>query len=41
MADHIIVLDRGRIVEEGSHESLLDSNGQYAKLFRLQAAGYQ
>lgn len=41
MADHIIVLDKGRIIEEGSHASLLAGNGQYATLFRLQAAGYQ
>jgi len=41
MADHIIVLDRAHIVEQGSHDSLLDSGGQYATLFRLQAAGYQ
>jgi ATP-binding cassette subfamily B protein len=41
IADHIIVLDKGKIVEEGSHQSLLDSGGQYATLFNLQAAGYQ
>jgi ATP-binding cassette subfamily B protein len=41
MADHIIVLDKAHIIEEGSHQSLLDSGGQYAQLFRLQAAGYQ
>lgn len=41
MADHIIVLDKAHVVEEGNHESLLESGGQYATLFRLQAAGYQ
>ena len=41
MADHIIVLEKARIQEEGSHESLLASNGQYAMLFKLQAQGYQ
>lgn len=41
MADHIIVLDKAHIIEEGSHQSLLADEGQYAKLFRLQAAGYQ
>jgi ATP-binding cassette subfamily B protein len=41
MADHIIVLDKARIIEQGSHASLLDAGGQYATLFRLQAAGYQ
>ena len=41
MADHIIVLEKARIQEEGSHESLLASDGQYAMLFKLQAQGYQ
>ncbi len=41
IADHIIVLDHGRIIEEGTHGYLLAKNGQYAKLFRLQARGYQ
>ena len=41
MADHIIVLEKARIQEEGSHESLLASNGHYAMLFKLQAQGYQ
>lgn len=41
IADHIIVLDRGRIVEEGSHDVLLERDGQYAHLFKLQAQGYQ
>jgi ATP-binding cassette subfamily B protein len=41
MADHIIVLDKAKVIEEGSHQSLLDSDGHYAKLFKLQAAGYQ
>ena len=40
-ADQIIVLHEGRIVEHGSHESLLAENGTYAQLFRLQAKGYQ
>lgn len=41
IADHIIVLDQGEIQEQGSHEELLQANGQYATLFRLQAEGYQ
>ncbi len=41
IADHIIVLEKGAIVEEGSHEQLLERDGQYARLFRLQAQGYQ
>lgn len=40
IADHIIVLDDGKITEEGSHESLLELEGQYARLFNLQAQGY-
>ena len=41
MADHIIVLEKGRISEQGSHQDLIDLNGQYATLFHLQAKGYQ
>jgi ATP-binding cassette subfamily B protein len=40
-ADRIIVLDKGKIIEEGSHEELLKINGKYAKAFKLQAKGYQ
>lgn len=40
-ADHIIVLEKARIMEQGSHEALLELDGQYATLFRLQAEGYQ
>lgn len=40
-ADQILVIDGGRIIERGTHESLLAENGRYAQLFRLQAAGYQ
>jgi ABC-type multidrug transport system fused ATPase/permease subunit len=39
MADRIIVLDQGTLVEEGSHESLMERDGLYARLFKLQAAG--
>lgn len=35
-ADEIIVLDEGRIVESGTHRSLLDAGGRYAELYRLQ-----
>ena len=35
-ADKIIVLDRGRVVEQGSHTELLSTNGTYAKLWRIQ-----
>jgi ATP-binding cassette, subfamily B, bacterial len=41
MADKIIVMAEGRIVEQGSHEQLLIAKGRYARLFNLQAAGYQ
>lgn len=39
-ADRIIVLEKGRIVEEGSHQELMAKKGYYAKSFRLQAEGY-
>ena len=41
MADHIAVLDKGALVEEGTHESLMAEDGRYAHLFTLQAKGYQ
>jgi len=39
-ADRIVVLDQGRIVEEGSHHELLAMNGKYANAFKKQAEGY-
>ncbi|MGH1343096.1 MAG: ABC transporter ATP-binding protein [Nannocystales bacterium] len=41
MADRIVVLDQGRVIEQGSHESLMAEEGRYARLFSLQAAGYR
>ena len=41
MADRILVLDQGTILESGTHEELLKINGRYAELFNLQAKGYQ
>nr|WP_298412935.1 ABC transporter ATP-binding protein [uncultured Halomonas sp.] len=40
-ADQIVVIDGGRIIEHGSHETLLAQEGRYAQLFRMQAAGYK
>lgn len=39
-ADLIIVLDRGRIVERGTHTELVRARGHYAELYNLQARGY-
>ena len=41
MADRILVLDKGQIIEMGSHEELITKNGHYAELFLLQAKGYK
>lgn len=41
MADRIIVLQNGTILEQGTHTELLSQNGLYAELFRLQAEGYR
>jgi ATP-binding cassette subfamily B protein len=41
MADRIIVLDKGEILEIGSHEELLQKGHRYAELFELQASGYK
>ena len=39
-ADHIVVLEHGRVVEEGSHDDLIAFDGMYARSFRLQADRY-
>lgn len=41
MADHIVVIDAGRIVEHGSHDALVRRGGLYAELYELQARAYR
>lgn len=41
MADRILVLGNGRVLEQGSHRELVAAGGLYAELFELQAAGYR
>jgi ATP-binding cassette subfamily B protein len=40
-SDLLVVLDRGQIVEQGTHVDLMATGGRYAQLFTLQATGYQ
>lgn len=41
MADGILLLEKGRIAEQGDHDELVQSNGRYAQMFELQAASYR
>jgi ATP-binding cassette subfamily B protein len=41
MADRIIVLENGRVIEQGAHAELLAAGGKYATLFNMQAEGYR
>lgn len=40
LADHIVVIEQGKIQEEGTHAELTQKGGRYAQLFTLQARGY-
>jgi ATP-binding cassette subfamily B protein len=41
MADRIVVLAGGRVIEEGTHDELVQKGGLYGELFEMQAAGYR
>ncbi|HSB76346.1 MAG TPA: ATP-binding cassette domain-containing protein, partial [Terriglobales bacterium] len=41
MADRIVVLENGRIAEQGSHNELASLGGRYAEMFEMQAASYR
>ena len=41
MADRIVVLEGGRIVESGKHQKLVEMGGKYAEMFELQASSYR
>ncbi|WP_241779220.1 hypothetical protein [Streptomyces rimosus] len=40
MADQIVVMENGKVIETGVHEELVRADGVYARLFHLQASGY-
>jgi len=41
MADKILLIDGGKIWEQGTHQELMNRDSEYAHLFKLQAKGYQ
>ncbi len=41
LADYVYMLEDGQVIEEGSHRELMEKNGKYAQMFRLQAKNYQ
>ena len=41
MADQILVIDDGKLLEHGTHQALIDEHGYYAQLFEMQAAAYR
>jgi ATP-binding cassette subfamily B protein len=41
MADRIVVLSGGQLIEEGDHQNLMARNGVYAGMFEMQAASYR
>lgn len=41
MADRIVYLDAGRVLEAGAHDELMAAEGRYAELFEIQAAAYR
>uniref|UniRef100_A0A7V5CTB2 ABC transporter ATP-binding protein n=1 Tax=Acidobacterium capsulatum TaxID=33075 RepID=A0A7V5CTB2_9BACT len=41
MADRIVVLEGGQLVEEGNHDALMELNGRYAAMFEMQASSYR
>lgn len=40
LSDRVFVLGKGKILESGTHQQLMESGGQYSEMFRLQASGY-
>jgi ATP-binding cassette subfamily B protein len=39
-ADRIYLMEHGRVIEEGTHASLMEQGGKYAEMFRMQAENY-